>query len=110
MVRAPAMKGAMELLTHYQAKERGACNITANNTAQGRAGLPDDIGAAIALLLTQGSQWINGQRVEASDGMFLSGKKRDRSLRQLLPRLRSLLYSTQARCMTIRSRTTSYTQ
>jgi NAD(P)-dependent dehydrogenase (short-subunit alcohol dehydrogenase family) len=32
---------------------------------------PDDIGAAIALLLAPGSQWINGQRVEASGGMFL---------------------------------------
>ena len=94
-----AMKGAMEVLTRYQAKELGARNITANilapgaietdfgggavrdnsalntlvanNTALGRTGLPDDIGAAIALLLAPGSQWINGQRVEASGGMFL---------------------------------------
>jgi len=94
-----AMKGAMEVLTRYQAKELGergiAVNIlapgaietdfgggavrdnsavnqmVASNTALGRAGQPDDIGGAIALLLSPGGQWINGQRVEASGGMFL---------------------------------------
>ncbi|QKG66419.1 SDR family oxidoreductase [Pseudomonas sp. B14-6] len=94
-----AMKGAMEVLTRYQAKELGARGISVNtlapgaietdfgggtvrdnsdvnsyiagNTALGRVDQPDDIGAAIALLLAPGSQWINGQRVEASGGMFL---------------------------------------
>ncbi|WP_460064882.1 SDR family NAD(P)-dependent oxidoreductase [Pseudomonas sp. H1_G08] len=94
-----AMKGAMEVLTRYQAKELGARQIgvnilapgaietdfgggtvrdnsavnamVASNTALGRVGLPDDIGGALALLLSEGGQWINGQRVEASGGMFL---------------------------------------
>ena len=94
-----AMKGAMEVLTRYQAKELGARQIgvnilapgaietdfgggavrdnsalnamVASNTALGRAGQPDDIGGALALLLSPGGEWINGQRVEASGGMFL---------------------------------------
>lgn len=94
-----AMKGAMEVLTRYQAKELGARGIAVNilapgaietdfgggvvrdnaqlnqqiasNTALGRVGLPDDIGAVIATLLSDGGRWINGQRVEVSGGMFL---------------------------------------
>ncbi|MNJ40035.1 3-oxoacyl-[acyl-carrier-protein] reductase FabG [compost metagenome] len=94
-----AMKGAMEVLTRYQAKELGARGIRVNilapgaietdfgggvvrdnadvndfiasNTALGRVGLPDDIGAAVALLLGDGGGWVNGQRLEVSGGMFL---------------------------------------
>lgn len=94
-----AMKGGIEVLTRYMAKELGARRITVNaiapgaietdfgggtvrdntdansfvagNIALGRAGLPDDIGGAVAMLLAPESHWINGQRVEASGGMFL---------------------------------------
>lgn len=93
------MKGGMEVLTRYQAKELGARGITVNilapgaietdfgggtvrdnpqvnqqiaeNTALGRVGLPDDIGAMIAMLLSDQSGWATGQRIEASGGMFL---------------------------------------
>ena len=94
-----AVKGAIEVLTRYQAKELGERGITVNVlapgaietdfsdgrvrdnpqinafissvTALGRVGLPDDIGNAIALILSEESGWINGQRIEASGGMFL---------------------------------------
>lgn len=94
-----AVKGAMEVLTRYQAKELGARSITVNilapgaietdfgdgrvrddaamnafvasQTALGRVGLPDDIGDAVAALFSEGCRWVNGQRIEASGGMFL---------------------------------------
>jgi NAD(P)-dependent dehydrogenase (short-subunit alcohol dehydrogenase family) len=94
-----SMKGAMEVLTRYQAKELGARGISVNiiapgaietdfgggvvrdnaqvnqhiaaQTALGRVGLPDDIGDAIAALLSDDLQWMNAQRVEVSGGMFL---------------------------------------
>ncbi|WP_350448250.1 SDR family oxidoreductase [Pseudomonas solani] len=94
-----AMKGGIEVWTRYLARELGPRGITVNvlapgaietdfgggvvrdnsqvngfiasNTALGRVGLPDDIGGAIAMLLSDGGRWITGQRIEASGGMFL---------------------------------------
>jgi len=94
-----AMKGGIEVLTRYMAKELGARRITVNavapgaietdfgggavrdnkqindfiasQTALGRVGLPDDIGGAVASLLSDDSGWINGQRVEVSGGVSL---------------------------------------
>lgn len=94
-----AMKGAIEVLTKYLAKELGPRGMTANvlapgaietdfgggavrdnpeinrtiaaQTALGRVGLPDDIGGAVAALLSEDNRWINGQRVEVSGGIFL---------------------------------------
>jgi len=94
-----AMKGAMEVLTRYMAKELGPRGIAANivapgaietdfgggevrdnaqlnagiasQTALSRVGLPDDIGGVIASLLSPESGWINGQRIEVSGGIFL---------------------------------------
>lgn len=93
------MKGGVEVLTRYMAKELGPRRISVNTlapgaiatdfngglvrdnpdlnksiaaqTALGRVGLPDDIGAAVAMLLAPGSHWITGQRIEASGGMML---------------------------------------
>jgi len=93
------MKGAMEVLTRYQAKELGSRGISVNilapgaietdfgggvvrdnkqvnnfiasQTALGRVGLPEDIGKAVTMLLSEEAAWINGQRIEASGGMFL---------------------------------------
>jgi NAD(P)-dependent dehydrogenase (short-subunit alcohol dehydrogenase family) len=33
--------------------------------------MPDDIGDAIAALLSDDNRWITGQRIEVSGGMFL---------------------------------------
>lgn len=92
-------KGAIEVMTRYLAKELGprgiavnsiapgaietdfgggvvrdnkeANKIVAANTALGRAGLPDDIGPAVAALLSDDNRWITAQRIEVSGGMFL---------------------------------------
>ncbi|RNL54093.1 SDR family NAD(P)-dependent oxidoreductase [Pedobacter jejuensis] len=94
-----SMKGAMETLTKYQAKELGARGINVNivapgaietdfgggavrdneglnkmiasQTSLGRVGLPDDIGPVVAFLCTEEARWINAQRIEASGGMFI---------------------------------------
>jgi NAD(P)-dependent dehydrogenase (short-subunit alcohol dehydrogenase family) len=94
-----SMKGAIEVLTRYMAKELGsrqiAVNVVApgaiatdfaggavrdnpdvNNfiaglTALGRVGLPDDIGGAIASLLSEDNKWVNAQRIEVSGGQLI---------------------------------------
>ncbi|MFD2966058.1 SDR family NAD(P)-dependent oxidoreductase [Sphingobacterium bambusae] len=94
-----SMKGAVEVLTRYLAKELGARKIAVNvvapgaietdfgggrtrddatinaniaaATALGRVGLPEDIGAIVAFLCSEGAGWINGQRIEVSGGMLL---------------------------------------
>jgi NAD(P)-dependent dehydrogenase (short-subunit alcohol dehydrogenase family) len=94
-----SMKGAIEVLTRYLAKELGARGISVNAfapgaietdfaggavrdnenmnkhiasvTALGRVGLPDDIGPAIASLLSDDNHWITAQRIEASGGQAI---------------------------------------
>jgi NAD(P)-dependent dehydrogenase (short-subunit alcohol dehydrogenase family) len=43
----------------------------AAQTALGRVGLPDDIGAAVAALLDPANGWMTGQRIEVSGGQSL---------------------------------------
>lgn len=94
-----SMKGAVEVLTRYLAKELGPRKIAANVvapgaietdfgggrvrdnadmnqqiaglTALGRVGLPEDIGGVVAFLCSEEGYWVNGQRIEVSGGMLL---------------------------------------
>jgi NAD(P)-dependent dehydrogenase (short-subunit alcohol dehydrogenase family) len=94
-----SMKGAIEVLTRYLAKELGPRGIAANVvapgaietdfggghvrdnkelnsqiaglTALGRVGVADDIGGVVAFLCTEEGRWINGQRIEVSGGIYL---------------------------------------
>ncbi|HTJ57882.1 MAG TPA: SDR family oxidoreductase [Devosiaceae bacterium] len=94
-----SMKGAVEVLTRYLAKELGARGIAVNTvapgpvatdfsggmvrdnpelnktlsgmTALGRVGVPEDIGAMIASLVSSDNRWVNGQRIEVSGGLAL---------------------------------------
>jgi NAD(P)-dependent dehydrogenase (short-subunit alcohol dehydrogenase family) len=94
-----AMKGGIEVLTRYMAKELGARGIAVNTvapgaietdfgqglvrdnkdvnafiasqTALGRVGVPDDIGPMITSLLSEDNRWVNAQRIEASGGMLI---------------------------------------
>ncbi|WP_374077121.1 SDR family oxidoreductase [Bdellovibrio bacteriovorus] len=94
-----ALKGAVEVLTRYMAKELGSRGITVNvvapgpietdfgggrvrddknmngflasQTALGRVGEADDIGLLVAHLLSEETRWVNAQRIEASGGIFI---------------------------------------
>jgi NAD(P)-dependent dehydrogenase (short-subunit alcohol dehydrogenase family) len=94
-----SMKGAVEVLSRYLAKELGPRGIAVNTvapgaiatdfsggmvrdnpevnrrvaemTALGRPGEPEDIGPMIASLLSEDNRWINGQRIEVSGGMVV---------------------------------------
>ena len=82
------MKGGIEVMTRYMAKELGSRGIAVNTiapgaietdfgggmvrdnaqvnahlsglTALGRVGLPDDVGGAVAALLAEGNNWVTG--------------------------------------------------
>jgi len=94
-----AVKGAVEILSLYMAKEFASRGITVNTvapgaietdflggavrdmpdlnqtfaqmTALGRAGVPDDIGPMIAALLSDDNRWITAQRIEVSGGQVI---------------------------------------
>ncbi len=94
-----SVKGAVEVLTRYLAVELGPRGIAVNaiapgaiatdfggaavrdnpqlaamiaaQTALGRVGQADDIGGAVAQILSPESRWMNGQRIEVSGGIHL---------------------------------------
>jgi NAD(P)-dependent dehydrogenase (short-subunit alcohol dehydrogenase family) len=93
------VKGAIDTLTRYMAAELGSRGIRVNVIAPGpietdfggglvrdntdvnhhlssitplgRVGLPQDIGAAVAGLISASGPWITGQRIEVSGGILL---------------------------------------
>jgi NAD(P)-dependent dehydrogenase (short-subunit alcohol dehydrogenase family) len=94
-----AAKGAVEVLTRYQAQELGTRQIRVNvlapgpvatdfggglvrddehlnaalaaGAALGRVGAPDDIGAAVPAILSDALGWASGTRIELSGGQRL---------------------------------------
>jgi NAD(P)-dependent dehydrogenase (short-subunit alcohol dehydrogenase family) len=92
-----SMKGGVEVLTKYLAKELGHRGIRANVVAPGpvetdfnnaairnnpqlktvlsnmsplgRVGAADDLGGVVAFLCSEDAKWINGQRIEVSGGL-----------------------------------------
>lgn len=93
------MKGGVETLTRYMAKEFATKRIRVNTvapgaietdfhgglvrdnkqlnamiagqTALGRVGLPDDIGSVVAFLCSDDAKWVNAQRIEVSGGIHI---------------------------------------
>ena len=94
-----SLKGAIDTLAKYLAKELGPKGITVNVvapgaietdfggghvrdnaqvnkyiasiTALGRVGQPDDIGGVVAFLCSDDAKWVTGQRIEVSGGTSL---------------------------------------
>lgn len=94
-----SVKGAVEVLTRYMAVELGPRGIAVNaiapgaiatdfgggavrdnpalaamiagQTALGRVGEADDIGGAVAQILSPEGRWMNGQRIEVAGGIHL---------------------------------------
>jgi NAD(P)-dependent dehydrogenase (short-subunit alcohol dehydrogenase family) len=91
-----SFKGGLEVLTRYLAKELGDRRIRANSispgairtelggglndefeallaaeTALGRVGEPEEVGAAVASLLADDNRWINAQNIEVSGGFVI---------------------------------------
>jgi len=94
-----AVKAAVEVLTRYMAVELGARQIRVNaiapgaiatdfgggavrdneevnawvaqGIAQGRVGLPDDVGGAVAAILSDDMAWANGTTFDISGGQLL---------------------------------------
>lgn len=94
-----AVKGAVEVLSVYMARELGSRGIVVNTvapgaietdflggavrdipdlnkqfadmTALGRVGVSDDIGPMIASLLSEDNRWVTGQRIEVSGGQVI---------------------------------------